>query len=112
MTVSENLRRSGICPPRPMQRILAGARHCSSHAIGDPWTGRDGGMNFTEMMPTVRALPRADKLRLIQLLVVELAREEGIPLVDLGASYPIWSPHDAFDAAAVMLRALDEGTGS
>ena len=69
-------------------------------------------MNLTEMIPAVQALPRADKLRLIQLLVVELAREEGIPLIEVGTSYPIWSPHDAFDAAALMLRALDEGTGS
>jgi hypothetical protein len=69
-------------------------------------------MNFTEMIPAVRALPRADKLRLIQLLVVELAREEGIPPVKGDASYPIWSPYEAFDAAALMLQALDEGTGS
>lgn len=59
-----------------------------------------------ELLPTVRALSRSDKLRLIQLLVVDLAREEGVPLVEVGGSYPIWTPHHAFDAAGVLLREL------
>jgi hypothetical protein len=62
-----------------------------------------------ELVPAVRALSRADKLRLIQLLVVELAREEGVPLIEVGASYPVWTPHHAFDAAAVLLRELEAG---
>jgi len=43
----------------------------------------------------------------MQVLVVELARDEGIPVIDGGSSYAIWTPHQAFDAAAVLLRALD-----
>ncbi len=63
-------------------------------------------MSLADLMPIVQALPRADKLRLMQLLVVELAREEGVPLVELGGSYPVWTPHHAYDAAAVLLREL------
>jgi hypothetical protein len=62
---------------------------------------------LTDLVPIVRALPRADKLRLVQLLVVDLAQEEGVPLVDVNTTYPIWSPYEAYDAAAVLLRALD-----
>ena len=54
----------------------------------------------------MQGLHRADKLRLMQLLVAELAREEGISLVEVGGSYPVWTPLHAFDAAAVLLREL------
>jgi hypothetical protein len=67
-------------------------------------------MSLAELLPQLQALPRAEELRLVQLLIVELAREEGVPLVEVGMPYPIWSPDNAFDAATVLLRALDEGT--
>jgi hypothetical protein len=59
-----------------------------------------------QLLSTLRTWPRADKLRLVQFLVDELAREEGISQIEAGASYPIWTPHNAFDAAATLLRAL------
>jgi hypothetical protein len=66
-----------------------------------------------ELLPALHALSRADKLRLIQHLVVDLAHEEGVPLLEMGAAYPVWTPHHAFDAAAVMLNALEkEGAAS
>ena len=65
-------------------------------------------MSLVELLPELNALPRAEKLRLIQILVVDLAREEGIPLVEENVSYPVWSPHDAFDAAETMLKVLNE----
>ena len=66
-----------------------------------------------DLVPAVHALSRADKLRLIQLLVVDLAREEGVPLVEVGGAYPVWTPHHAFAAADALLRELDaEGTGA
>jgi hypothetical protein len=37
-------------------------------------------------------LPRADKLRLMQFLIIDLAQEEGIPLLSAEAEYPIWTP--------------------
>jgi hypothetical protein len=57
-----------------------------------------------DLLPILHALPRADKLRLIEFLAGELVREEGI---EPGVSYPLWTPHHAFDAAAVLLRELE-----
>jgi hypothetical protein len=51
-------------------------------------------------------LPRADKLRLMQFLVIDLAHEEGAPLLAADAEYPIWTPLDAFDAAETLLQML------
>ena len=63
---------------------------------------------ITELLPKVQALPKADKLRLMQFLVFELAREEGIALLQPDQDYPIWTPFNAFDAAATLLSALKE----
>ncbi|MHC4398675.1 MAG: hypothetical protein ACYTG0_03250 [Planctomycetota bacterium] len=65
-------------------------------------------MTLNELLPTLHALPRADKLRLIQVLAADVAREDGFALADPDKTYPVWSPHDAFDGAATLLRVLDE----
>ncbi|RLC72952.1 MAG: hypothetical protein DRI52_02700 [Chloroflexi bacterium] len=64
-------------------------------------------MLVTELLSKVRSLPRADKLRLMQFLVFELAREEGITLLQPDQDYPIWTPYNAFDAAKTLLDALE-----
>jgi hypothetical protein len=69
-------------------------------------------MSFAEMMPELQALPRADKLRAIQFLATELAREERVDLLPAGASCPIWSPFDAFDAARTLMQLLDQERAS
>jgi hypothetical protein len=58
-----------------------------------------------ELVETLRALNRADKLHVMQLLVSELAREE-TDLIQPGLDYPVWSPYDAFDAGNTMLKVL------
>ncbi len=63
---------------------------------------------ITKLLPKVQALPRADKLRLMQFLVFELAREEGITLLQPDEDYPIWTPYNACDAAATLLNVLKE----
>jgi hypothetical protein len=68
-------------------------------------------MSLSELLPQLQALPRPEKWRLIQLLVADLAREEGMPEVEPGHPYPIWSPYHAFDAADAMLKALGEEEG-
>lgn len=69
-------------------------------------------MSLTEFLRAVHELPRADKLRLIQLLAADVAREDGIA-PDVGEkAAPIWSPHDAFEGAAALLHALDEDQGA
>jgi hypothetical protein len=56
------------------------------------------------LLPSLRALSRVDKLHLIQFLAQELAQEEA-SLLEAGASYPIYTPHQAFGAAAALLQA-------
>ncbi len=64
-------------------------------------------MSLTELFPNVRLLPRADKLRLMQFLVTELAEEEGVSLITVGAEYPIWTPLNAFGAAETLMNMLE-----
>ena len=63
-------------------------------------------MSLTKLFPVIKMLPRADKLRLLQFLVIDLAQEEGIPLLSADAEYPIWTPLNAFDAADTLLQML------
>ena len=62
---------------------------------------------LAQLLPTLRELKRAEKLYLIQFLVSSLAQEE-TELLQAGVAYPMWSPYDAFGAADVMFKALDE----
>ena len=61
-------------------------------------------MSLNELMPTLRDLDRADKLRVMQFLIQELAKEENALLGT--DSYPVWSPYDSFEAANILLEAL------
>jgi hypothetical protein len=63
-------------------------------------------MSFAELIPALQALPRADKLRVIQFLAGDLALDEGAELLPAGASCPTWSPFDAFDAAKTLMQML------
>lgn len=65
-------------------------------------------MTLNELLPSLHALPRADKLRLIQLLAADVASEHGIAVADAETKYPVWSPHEAFDGAATLLRVLEQ----
>ena len=66
-------------------------------------------MEMTQILPELRKLKRAEKLFVMQFLVSELAQEEN-ELIQPGVAYPVWSPYDAFDAAAKMLKALNESS--
>jgi hypothetical protein len=63
-------------------------------------------MTVTELYPTLKSLPRADKLKVIQFLVAELAGEEE-PTLQSGAIYPIWSPLDSHEAAHKLAQLLE-----
>ncbi|MBI3764475.1 MAG: hypothetical protein HY260_21760 [Chloroflexi bacterium] len=63
-------------------------------------------MSLTEILPALHELPRVDKLRVIQFLVIELAKDEGVNLLEPNKAYPVWSPYNAFEAASVLLNAL------
>lgn len=51
-------------------------------------------------------LDRGDKLRIMQFLVTELAKDEGI-LLKPNAQYPIWSPFNSYQAAGTLLNLLN-----
>jgi hypothetical protein len=65
-----------------------------------------------DLLATARRLSRADKLRVIEVLVGDLAREENPPLLEAGGSYPIWTPFFAEEAAAVLLKELEKAKGT
>lgn len=65
-------------------------------------------MSLAELIPAIRALPPVDKLQLTQFLVVELAREEGVPLFEAGRTYEIWSPFDSFEAARDLMQLVEQ----
>lgn len=67
-------------------------------------------MSLTEVLPEVQALSRLDKIRLIQFLARELERDEDT-LIEPGRSYPVWSPDQAFSAAAALLQSLEDEKG-
>jgi hypothetical protein len=67
-------------------------------------------MSLTDVLPEVQTLSRLDKIRLIQFLAQDLAQDEE-SLIDPGRSYPVWSPDRAFEAAAVLLQALEDEKG-
>jgi hypothetical protein len=66
-------------------------------------------MTLAELMPALQSLPRDDKLRVIQLLVSDLTRQEGVELMlQDGASYPIWTPLEAYGAAQTLHELLEQ----
>ena len=62
-------------------------------------------MISVELLNTLRALNRGEKLHVLQVLVSELAQEEARLLRPEG-SYPIRSPYDAYEAADALLTML------
>lgn len=68
-------------------------------------------MTLPELIPSIEALPRADKLQLIRLLAADVAREEAITGDVADKTVPIWSPYDSFEGAAMLLRALNQEKG-
>jgi hypothetical protein len=62
-------------------------------------------MALSELLPALKALPRSEKIRAIQALADDLASEEENPLAEVeGKSCPVWSPYEAFGAAAKLLQ--------
>jgi hypothetical protein len=62
-------------------------------------------MVSSELLSTLQGLNRSDKLYIVQVLVSELAQQEA-ELIKPEQSYPVCSPHDAFEAANTMLEVL------
>ena len=67
-------------------------------------------MKLAELLPALHELPRAEKFRAVQFLTADLAHEDASVLA--AGDYPIWSPHDAGDAARTLTQYLHEETES
>jgi hypothetical protein len=63
-------------------------------------------MATKDLFPTLRSLPRADKLKVMQFLIAELARDEE-PTLEAGATYSLWSPINSHEAAHKLSQLLE-----
>jgi hypothetical protein len=67
-------------------------------------------MTIAEVLPTLKALNHKDKIRVIQFLANEVAREEGVYFEE-GKTYEIYSPYESFEAAEQLRQLLKENEG-
>lgn len=65
-------------------------------------------MPLAELLPKLQELSRADQLRVIEFLAAELYKQETLSLLEDGRTYEVWSPYDAFEAAHVLSKMLEE----
>jgi hypothetical protein len=63
-------------------------------------------IDFTEISSAVESWTSSDKLRLIRVLVDSLEKD-GVQHPRMEATYPIWSPIEAHEAAAVMMQFIE-----
>ena len=63
-------------------------------------------MTIAELFPTLRNLPRADKLKVMQFLIAELSKDEE-PSLQPGATYLLSSPLNSHAAAQKLAQLLD-----
>jgi len=64
-------------------------------------------MTLFDLLPSVRRLSRAEKAELIHVLAQDLVEPPEASLMVANQTYSIWSPDRAYDAAAVLLHALE-----
>jgi|JFJP01.1.fsa_nt_gi hypothetical protein len=69
-------------------------------------------MSVTDLLPNLQKLSRADKFLVMQFLLVDLSKEEGVENLlepfQNGAVYPVWSPYDSHQAAHQLMQLLEE----
>lgn len=63
-------------------------------------------MSTADLFPTLRGLSRAEKLKVMQFLIAELAKEEEATL-QAGATYSLWSPLNSHEAARKLSQLLE-----
>lgn len=63
-------------------------------------------MTTADLFPTLKNLPRAGKLQVMQFLIAELAKEEE-PSLQAGATYSLWSPLNSHEAAHKLGQLLE-----
>ncbi|MCP4698983.1 MAG: hypothetical protein GY862_19345 [Gammaproteobacteria bacterium] len=65
-------------------------------------------LTWEKLVPALHALPRRNKLWVMQFLLMELAEEEGLDLLTANQAYPVWTPLQADSAAETLLQMLAE----
>jgi hypothetical protein len=65
-------------------------------------------MSNLELFDRVGQLSRAEKFQMVQFLMSELAKEEGLKPLDNTAAYRLWSPYDPADAARKLMSLLEQ----
>lgn len=63
-------------------------------------------MPFNELLPAIHVLPDPEKLQLICILAEDLAVGRDSVLQHVTGNLPVWTPHNAFEAADALLGAL------
>lgn len=64
-------------------------------------------MTVADVLPTLKALNHKDKIRALQFLANEVAKEEEV-FFEEGKTYEIYSPYDSFEAAEQLKKLLEE----
>jgi hypothetical protein len=64
-------------------------------------------MTITEVLPTLKALNYKDKVRAIQFLANEIAKEEEV-ISKQAEIYGLWSLRNSFEASQTLQKLLDE----
>jgi hypothetical protein len=64
-------------------------------------------MSNLELLAQVGQLSRIEKFQMVQFLMSELAKEEGLKPLDNTATYRLWSPYDYDDAARKLMSLLE-----
>jgi hypothetical protein len=64
-------------------------------------------MTLSEILPSARLLPAADKLRLIRFLAVDIDSEDSIAPLEHGRTYALQSPRFEDGAAQALLEVLE-----
>ncbi len=64
-------------------------------------------MTISEVLPILKALNYKDKIRALQFLANEIAKEEGI-ISEESQNSELWSLHNSFEASQGLQKLLDE----
>jgi hypothetical protein len=65
-------------------------------------------MTLAEVLPSVRRLSAAEKLKLIRILAEDLDMAEDISPLEPFKTYDLPTPYDSFGAGAVLMEALQQ----
>lgn len=65
-------------------------------------------VSITQLLPTVQAMPRAEKIQLIQWIATQLAQDEGVVALSPDVKYALLSPSESHEAASVLSAFLEQ----